>query len=104
MGAVTTAIALGSLLAHQVESSNQQRRLAGQEANRQRAAFDQQEQDLKRQQEEDQKKYDLANLRQQRRTRAAISGTDNRGGTLLTSPIGIPGPAANSGAKTLLGS
>ena len=40
MGAATAAAIIGGgLLAHQVESSNQSKRLAGQEKNRQEKAF-----------------------------------------------------------------
>lgn len=98
------ALAAGSTVAT-IESSNQQRRLAGQAKNR--AESEQKKQEatlLERQKKEEGQRAMLANRERSRMMRAG-QAKDTRGGTLLTSygsPTGAQAsnPAAN---KTMLG-
>jgi uncharacterized protein HemX len=50
------------------------------------------------------KKADTAAMNLALRKKRNASSTSNRGGTILTSPLGIPGTTTQSSGKTLLGS
>lgn len=97
---VTAAVAVGAaLVGHTIESSNQQRRLAGQERNRQNVALTKAEEEAKAKQKRDQEQGAQRTAMAIRRRQAAAVGGPAQTGTIGG---GIEAPPV-SGGKTLLG-
>jgi hypothetical protein len=106
MAAVSTIAAIGlgaAALGHQIESSNQQGRLAGQQRNREKKAIKRADQKRQTRLARNQAEK-IANAR---RIRQGGGGVADRSGTILTNPSLAGGAPANSlgstGGKTILG-
>lgn len=108
--AATTAALIASALAatastvHSIEQSNQQRRLAGQEANRQKSAADQMMRDQQNQKAADDATQMAIDARKRQKMQAGLM--QGRAGTILTgsgaNALGAA-PATGMPNKTLLG-
>lgn len=102
---IITAVAAVGGTAASIENSAQQRRLAGQAADRQKRDQEVQEMNLKQQKEDEQNAAANIALRDAGRQQAAQTSKQAalKNGTLLTGPSGL-GDVPVSGGKTLLGS
>ncbi len=103
--AVIGAIAAISGTAASVENSAQQRRLAGQAADRQKRDQEVQQMNLAKQKEDEQNAAANIALRDagRQKEQAASRYAASKNGTLLTGPTGL-GDVPVTGGKTLLGS
>lgn len=103
-GLISNGMGLGPVVgmgADMVEGSNQQRRLAGQELNRQNFEIDKHTKALKLKQEQAEQQKAFAILRRNQQ-KATAEKAQSRQGTVLTSPLGLTTPASTAN-KTLLG-
>ncbi|MBA3766822.1 MAG: hypothetical protein H0W99_07510 [Acidobacteria bacterium] len=110
MGIIEAAAIIGAAAAvggtaHSVESSAQAGRMAGQEKNVKQAKLDDLEKKRKAKEAADAAQATALAAKDRQRQQFAGSGAGGRQGTILTSPLGLPGGySGGGGGKTLLGS
>ena len=113
MAAVTAAVSVGiaaAATAYQVTETKKARKEAQDEQNRQRAEADKQAQELETEQKNEEAREDAVKDRGRRiRRQQSVRGDRNqKGGTVLTSPLGggggnVLGQTSQEGVKSLLG-
>lgn len=110
MGAVTTAIILGTLAATAavgtaatISNSNSQKKAAKTAMNIQEAKQKALEDAFYKKEEQSDADATQTNMRTRQKTQKSLAASEGRNSTILTSPLGIPGDAQTGTKKTVLG-
>lgn len=98
---ITAVVVAAAATTYSVSENEQAKRLAGQEKNRQKSDFDAAQKKLK-EREANERAMELSKAKRDRVISAGNTAS-TKGGTILTSPLGVSAPPSTGARKTLLG-